>query len=85
MITPGNVGKPFTIYKTAEFTGTAYSKAIVLNNITKYFMVTGFVPFIENIFIDDEFLAATATNLPMLHKTDFDDHQYVTQPKTDIP
>lgn len=69
MLTPGNVGKPLTIYNIAELAGTAYSKAVVPNNIIKGFKVSGFVPFNENVFSDDEFVSATVTDRPIPQET----------------
>lgn len=42
---------------------------MVPNNIIKGFKVTGFVPFNEDIFTEDEFLPATVTDRPMPQET----------------
>lgn len=42
---------------------------MVPNNIVKGFKVTGFVPFNEDIFTEDEFLPATVTDRPMPQET----------------
>ncbi|KAK9681321.1 DDE superfamily endonuclease [Popillia japonica] len=49
MLTPGNSGKPLSIYEFAEEVGYAYPLSFTPNNITSGFTVTGLVPLNENI------------------------------------
>lgn len=50
MISPGNVGKPITIYNIAELAVIVYFNAVVPNSITH---VTRFVFFNKNVFFYD--------------------------------
>ncbi|KAJ8928568.1 hypothetical protein NQ314_018868 [Rhamnusium bicolor] len=50
MNTPGNAGKPITIYDVAELANTAYLKAFTPSNITKGFQVSGLYPLNSDIF-----------------------------------
>lgn len=65
MNSPGNAGRPVTIYDVAEIAGTAYEIAFTIKNITSGFKSTGIVPLNSNIFDDDAFLAANVTDRPM--------------------
>lgn len=65
MINPGNAGKPATIYNVSEFVGKAYPKAFTPSNIISGFRVAGIFPVNENIFTDDEYLAASVTDRPL--------------------
>lgn len=65
MLSPGNSGKPVSIYDIAALAGQAYPRAFTPSNITKGFQVSGFVPFNEQIFPDTEFLGANVTDRPI--------------------
>ncbi|XP_047137911.1 uncharacterized protein LOC124814349 [Hydra vulgaris] len=67
MISPGNAGKPVTIYDISYLVGQAYPHAFVPNNIINSFKCTGFYPFNENIFTDIDFLAANVTIRPTVN------------------
>ncbi|KAJ8926563.1 hypothetical protein NQ314_021056 [Rhamnusium bicolor] len=56
MNTPGNAGKPITIYDAAELANTAYLKAFTPSNITKGFQVSGLYPLNSDIFGEQDFL-----------------------------
>lgn len=62
MLSPGNAGKPVTIYEIAALVGASYPKAFTPNNIAKGFSNSGFVPFNEYIFTDEDFMAANVTD-----------------------
>lgn len=64
MISPGNIGKPVSIYDLAQLVGKAFPLAFTPNNITQGFKVTGFVPLNENIFQDFEFSPSNVTDRP---------------------
>lgn len=64
MSTPGNDGKPITIYDVAELAGKAYEAAFTPKNITSGFKSTGIVPLNRNIFDDSDFLASNVTDRP---------------------
>ena len=64
MLSPGNAGKPVTIYEVAEFVGKAYPLSFTPNNIISGFHVTGLIPLNENIFEVHEFLTSNVTNRP---------------------
>ena len=66
MISPGNAGKPVTIYDISYLVGQAYPRAFVPNNIVNSFKCTGFFPFNENIFTEIDFLPATVTDRPIV-------------------
>ena len=66
MISPGNAGKPVTIYDISYLVGQAYPHAFVPNNIVNSFKCTGFFPFNENIFTEIDFLPATVTVMPIV-------------------
>lgn len=66
MLSPGNSGKPVTIYDLAPLVGKAFPMAFTPNNICKGFKATGFVPFNENIFTDEDFAPANVTDRPLL-------------------
>lgn len=68
MLSPGNAGKPVTIYDIAALAGQTYPRAFVPTNIMKGFKVTGFVPFNENIFPGTEFMAVSVTYRHMSHE-----------------
>lgn len=55
MSTPGNQGKPLTIYDVAECAGKAYGKAFTPANIIEGLKVTGIHPLDQNVFLDHEF------------------------------
>lgn len=65
MLTPGNAGKPVTIYNVASIVGTAYPKAFFPSNIISGFRVSGFVLLNENIFTEDEFASSKVTDRPL--------------------
>ena len=65
MISPGNAGKPVTIYQVAALAGLSFPRAFNPTNIMKGFKVSGFVPFNPNIFSDIDFMAANVTDRPM--------------------
>ncbi|XP_065672428.1 tigger transposable element-derived protein 1-like [Hydra vulgaris] len=67
MISPGNAGKPVTIFDISYLVGQAYPHAFVPNNIINSFKCTGFYPFNENIFTDIDFLAANVTDRPIVN------------------
>lgn len=69
MITPGNAGKPVTIYELANLAGSAFRQAFTQNNIIKGFKVSGFVPFNENIFNEEDFLPSAVTDRPLPMET----------------
>ena len=60
MISPGNAGKPVTIYDIP------YPRAFVPNNIFNSFKCTGFFPFNENVFTETDFLTANVTDRPIV-------------------
>lgn len=64
MISPGNIGKPVSIYDLAQLVGKAFPLAFTPSNITQGFKVTGFVPLNENIFQDFEFSPSNVTDRP---------------------
>ncbi|XP_022195280.2 uncharacterized protein LOC111052802 [Nilaparvata lugens] len=64
MTSPGNQGKPLTIYDVAEIAGKVYSKAFTPSNIIEGFKVTGIFPLDQDIFKDHEFLPANVTDRP---------------------
>lgn len=64
MVTPGNQGKPVTIYDVAELVGKAYPLSFTPSNIIKGFEITGLYPLNQNIFQDQEFLPAFVTDRP---------------------
>lgn len=64
MNSPGNAGKPVSIYEVAELAGVAYELAFTIKNITSGFRSTGIAPFNSNIFQDSDFLAASVTDRP---------------------
>ena len=66
MISPGNAGKPVTIYDISYLVGQAYPRAFVPNNIVNRFKCTGFFPFNENIFTEIDFLPAAVTDRPIV-------------------
>ena len=66
MISPGNAGKPVTIYDISYLVGRAYPHAFVPNIINNSFKCTGFYPFNENIFTDIDFFAANVTDRPIV-------------------
>ena len=65
MVTPGNCGKPVTIYDVAGLAGEAFIKAMTPQNIMKGFKASGLVPLNDNIFTEDEFLSSAVTDRPM--------------------
>lgn len=65
MISPGNAGKPVTIYEVAALAGLAFPRAFNPSNIMKGFKVSGFAPFNPNIFNDIDFMPANVTDRPM--------------------
>ncbi|KAJ8944525.1 hypothetical protein NQ314_009464 [Rhamnusium bicolor] len=62
MNTPGNAGKPITIYDVAELANTAYLKAFTPSNITKGFQVSGLYPLNSDIFGEQDFLPSNVTD-----------------------
>lgn len=64
MVTPGNQGKPVTIYDVAELVGKAYPLSFTPSNIIKGFEITGLFPLNQNIFQDQEFLPAFVIDRP---------------------
>ncbi|XP_063234886.1 tigger transposable element-derived protein 6-like [Bacillus rossius redtenbacheri] len=70
MISPGNAGKPVTIYEVAAMAGIAFPRSFTPSNILKGFKVSGIVPFNENIFTDIDFMAANVTDRPMPQDTE---------------
>lgn len=62
MSSPGNAGKPVTIYDVAELANTAYLKAFCPNNIIKGFQVSGIYPLNTDIFTEQDFLPSYVTN-----------------------
>ncbi|KAJ8941867.1 hypothetical protein NQ314_010261 [Rhamnusium bicolor] len=62
MNTPGNAGKPITIYDVAELANTAYLKAFTPSNITKGFQVSGLYPLNSDIFGEQVFLPSNVTD-----------------------
>ncbi|KAJ8930221.1 hypothetical protein NQ314_016999 [Rhamnusium bicolor] len=62
MNTPGNAGKPITIYDVAELANTAYLKAFTPSNITKRFQVSGLYPLNSDIFGEQGFLPSNVTD-----------------------
>lgn len=62
MLTPGNAGKPITIYNVAQLAGDAYTRTVTPSNIIKGFKASGFVPLNENIFREDDFLPSAVTD-----------------------
>ncbi|KAJ8964875.1 hypothetical protein NQ314_004557 [Rhamnusium bicolor] len=65
MNTPGNAGKPITIYDVAELANTTYLKAFTPSNITKGFQVPELYPLNSDIFGEQDFLPSNVT-----HRTD---------------
>ncbi|XP_030758016.1 uncharacterized protein LOC115883747 [Sitophilus oryzae] len=59
-----NPGKRITIYDISEILGQVYNLAFSTSNCVSGFKATGIFPFNENIFIDDDFLASTVTDMP---------------------
>ena len=66
MVSPGNSGKPVTVYDISYLVGQAYHCAFVPNNIVNSFKCTGFFPFNENAFTEIDFLAANVTDRPIV-------------------
>lgn len=62
MVTPGNQGKPVTIYEIAELVGKVYPLAFTPSNITKGFKVAGLFPLNKDIFQDHECLPSFVTD-----------------------
>lgn len=62
MTTPGNVGKPATIYDVAELVGRAFTLAFTPSNIINGFKVCGLHPLNEDVFEDSEFLPSNVTD-----------------------
>lgn len=59
-----NPGKRITIYDVSEILGQVYNLAFSTSNCVSGFKATGIFPFNENIFVDDDFLASTVTDMP---------------------
>ena len=57
-------GKQITIYSIAAIAGVAYPKAFVPANTQSGFRVSGVLPSNKDVFGEDEFLAAIATDQP---------------------
>lgn len=70
MCTPGNAGKPVTIYDVCEISGKAYELAFTPKNIVSGFKITGIIPVNENIFDESEFLPAYVTDRPLATAND---------------
>ena len=62
IISPGNAGKPVTIFDIFYLVCQAYPHAFVPNNIINSFKLFLFFPFDENIFIEIDFLATNFTD-----------------------
>lgn len=72
MNTPGNAGKPATIYDVAELVGKAFPLAFTQNNICNGFKKSGLFPLDENIFDDHEFLSSNVTDRPLSPENESD-------------
>lgn len=62
MATPGNAGKPATIYEVADIAGRAYLNSFTLKNIVSGFRSTGITPFNSEILGDTDFLSSNVTD-----------------------
>lgn len=62
MLSPGNAGKPISIYEIAALVGAAYPKAFTPNNIIKGFKSSGLYPLNKNIFTDEDYMPANVTD-----------------------
>lgn len=82
MCTPGNQGKPLTIYDVAECAGKAYGKAFTPANIIEGFKVTGIHPLDQNVFLDHEFLSANVTYRPLVTDQSLQENCEIQQPTT---
>ncbi|KAG5868185.1 hypothetical protein JTB14_001835 [Gonioctena quinquepunctata] len=60
MCTPGNAGKPITIYDVYEIAGKAYELAFTPKNIVSGFEISGIIPLNDNIL--DELFSANVTD-----------------------
>lgn len=65
MMTPGNIGKPLTIYDIAALVGKAFPRAFTPTNISNGFKATGFHPLNEDIFSEADFMAANFSDRPI--------------------
>lgn len=63
-------GQRVSIYEVAELLGKSFLKAFTPQNITSGFKAAGLYPLNENIFTEDDFLAAYSTDLPALNSED---------------
>lgn len=70
MLTPGNAGKPITIYNVAQLAGDAYTRTVTPSNIIKGFKASRFVPLNENIFTENDFLPSAVTDRPMMQESE---------------
>lgn len=57
-------GQRITIYDVSEILGQIYHLAFSSKNCVSGFKATGIFPYDENIFIDDDFIPSTVTDLP---------------------
>lgn len=65
MNSPGNAGRPVTIYDVSQIAGIAYEHAFSIKNIVSGFKSTGIVPLNSNIFDDTDFIASSVTDRPL--------------------
>lgn len=63
-------GQRITIYDIAEILGSVYHLAFSPRNCTSGFRATGIYPFNDNIFNDDDFMAASVTDVPLVVEAD---------------
>ena len=62
-------GRPVTELEVGELFGTAYGKAATVQNAQSGFKKSGIYPFDRNIFTDEDFAAADATDRPYVTPT----------------
>ena len=60
-----NPGKPLSIYDVAKLSGQAFQRSFTIENITSAFKSSGIHPYKPDIFIDDVFLPALVTDIPL--------------------
>jgi len=64
-LTPGNSGKPITVYDNTSLIEFSYLKAFCLTIIVNGFKVAELVPLIDDIFMEHEFSSSTLTDRPL--------------------
>lgn len=64
LMTPGQVGKPLTMFDIAGIVAKAFPLAFTPMNFSNGFKATGFHPLNENIFSEVDFMPSEVTNRP---------------------